>query len=152
MRTLAADTTAGKEMMPRTFMLARGEKRFLAPFLLPPVEGIEPTNSAAELVLRRRKRSFGSQSKGGLRIVERMLTAVGTLRVQCWAVLVYRAKALDAHRAGLPAPKLLPTGKSSERLLLGLPFRHAEEFSTKVRSLVRDRNGQDLSVRAVDHR
>jgi transposase len=77
-------------------------------------EGVEPTNNAAERALRRavlwRKRSFGSQSEGGLRFVERMLTVVGTLRLQGRAVLAYLQEARSAHRAGLPTPKLLPTG------------------------------------------
>jgi len=76
-------------------------------------DGVEPTNNAAERALRRavlwRKRSFGSQSLGGLRFVERMLTVAGTLRLQGRCVLPYLEAALSAHRAGLPAPKLLPS-------------------------------------------
>jgi transposase len=75
-------------------------------------DGVEPTNNAAERALRRavlwRKRSFGSQSAGGMRFVERMLTVVGTLRLQDRTVLSYLEEAVNAHRAGLPAPKLLP--------------------------------------------
>ena len=52
------------------------------------VEGVEPTNNSAERGLRRaarsvwRRRSFGAQSEGGSRFVERVLTAVTTLRQQ----------------------------------------------------------------------
>jgi transposase len=56
-------------------------------------EGVEPTNNAAERALRpavlRRKRSQGSRSEAGCRFVERMLTAVQTLRLQQRNVLAY---------------------------------------------------------------
>jgi transposase len=78
------------------------------------VEGVEPTNNHAERVLRRgvlwRKCAFGSQSEGGCQFVERMLTAVQSLRLQKRAVLAYLYEALVAHRKGLPAPSLLPAG------------------------------------------
>jgi hypothetical protein len=51
-------------------------------------EGVEPTNNHAE----------------------RMLTVVQTLRLQRRSVLAYLEQALRAHRNGLPAPILLPTG------------------------------------------
>lgn len=76
--------------------------------------GVEPTNNHAERVLRRavlwRKGSFGSSSEGGCRFVERILTVVQTLRLQGRPVLTYLYEALDAHRKGLPTPKLLPVG------------------------------------------
>src|SRR6266540_1845585 len=76
-------------------------------------EGVEPTNNHAEQVLRRgvlwRKCSFGSQSDAGCRFVERMLTAVQTLRLQKRPVLAWLTEALTAHRNHLPAPSLLPT-------------------------------------------
>jgi transposase len=74
-------------------------------------EGVEPTNNAAERALRRgvlwRKRSFGSQSEGGCRLVERLLTVVGTRRLQRKPVLAYLEEAVRAHRAGLPCPSLI---------------------------------------------
>ena len=77
-------------------------------------EGIEPTNNLAERMLRPavlwRKGSFGCQSETGCRFVERMLTVVQTLRLQRRSVLAYLEETLRAHRNGLPAPKLLPTG------------------------------------------
>jgi transposase len=77
-------------------------------------EGVEPTNNHAERQLRRgvlwRKNAFGSQSAGGCRCVERLLTAVQTCRLQGRSVLSYLHAALVAHRNGLPAPSLLPTG------------------------------------------
>jgi transposase len=75
------------------------------------VEGVEPTNNHIERLLRPavlwRKRSFGSQSESGCRWVERLLTVVQTRRLQGRPVLEYLYEALVAHRAGLPAPKLL---------------------------------------------
>jgi transposase len=77
-------------------------------------EGVEPTNNAAERALRPavwwRRRSFGCHSADGCRFVERMLTVVQTLRLQERGVIDYLAEAITAHRRGLPAPKLLPTG------------------------------------------
>jgi transposase len=76
-------------------------------------EGIEPTNNHAERLLRRgvlwRKNAFGCHSAEGCRFVERILTAVQTLRLQGRPVLRYLQDALLAHRHGLPAPSLLPT-------------------------------------------
>jgi transposase len=75
------------------------------------VEGVEPTNNHIERMLRLavlwRKKSFGSQSEGGCRFVERLLTVVQTRRLQGRPVLDYLYEALVAHRAGLPAPQLL---------------------------------------------
>ena len=64
--------------------------------------GVEPTNNAAERALRRavlwRRKSFGTQSAEGSRFVERILTAVATLRQQGRDVLAYLT---DACRAAL---------------------------------------------------
>jgi transposase len=57
------------------------------------VEGVEPTNNAAERALRRavlwRRKSFGTQSESGSWFVGRILTAVVTLRQQGRDVLEY---------------------------------------------------------------
>ena len=78
------------------------------------VEGVEPTNNAAERAVRPavlwRRRSFGCHSDGGCRFVERMLTAVQTLRRQGRPVFDYLAAAIAAHRRGQPTPQLLATG------------------------------------------
>jgi transposase len=75
------------------------------------VEGLEPTNNAAERALRTavlwRKRWFGCHGAGGCRFVERLLSTVQTLRLRGRAVLEYLAEALDTYRHGSPAPKLL---------------------------------------------
>jgi transposase len=78
------------------------------------IEGVEPTNHAAERALRPavlwRRRSFGCPSEGGCRFVERMLTVVQTLRLQKRGVLDYLVEAITTHRQGSAAPKLLATG------------------------------------------
>jgi transposase len=75
-------------------------------------EGVEPTNNAAERAFRRcviwRRRSYGTQSENGSLFVERILTAVMTLRQQKRDVLDYLAAAGKAVTLGIPVPSLLP--------------------------------------------
>ena len=74
--------------------------------------GVDPTNNAAERPLRRavlwRRRSFGTQSEAGSQFVERILTAVTTLRQQRRDVLDYLTAACAAAICNGPAPSLLP--------------------------------------------
>jgi transposase len=74
--------------------------------------GVEPTNNCAERPLRRavlwRRRSFGTQSAAGSQFVERILTAVTTLRQQRRNVLDYLTAACTAAIRHEPAPSLLP--------------------------------------------
>jgi transposase len=78
------------------------------------VVDVEPTNNAAERPLRRavlwRRRSFGTQSDDGSRFVERVLTAVTTLRQQKRDVLDSPGvtEACTAAIRGSKAPSLLP--------------------------------------------
>ena len=76
------------------------------------IEGVEPTNNAAERALRPaviwRKLSFGSASERGSRFVERILTVATTCRQQGRSVLEYLVAACEAHARGGPAPSLLP--------------------------------------------
>jgi transposase len=76
------------------------------------VEGIEPTNNAAEHRVRHgvmwRKTSFGTDSPSGSRFVERILTVVTTLRLQGRNVLDYVTEACEAALQGRPPPSLLP--------------------------------------------
>lgn len=76
-------------------------------------EGVEPTNNAAERALRRgviwRRRSFGTQSDGGSRFVERILTVVSSLRQQNRDVLDYLTEVCKASTLGITPPSLLPT-------------------------------------------
>jgi len=75
-------------------------------------EGVEPTNNAAERPLRRgviwRRRSFGTQSEAGSVFVERILTAVITLRQQKRDVLDFLTDACKAKICGDHARSLLP--------------------------------------------
>jgi transposase len=76
------------------------------------VEGVEPTNNAAERAIRPgvlwRKGSFGTQSANGSRFVEAMMTVVATLKQQHRNVLDYMTHACQAAATGMPAPSLLP--------------------------------------------
>jgi transposase len=75
------------------------------------VEGVQPTNNAAEQALRHaviwRKLSFGTQSATGSRFVERMLTVIETCRRQKRNVYAWLTGAVQAHLAGQPTSSLL---------------------------------------------
>jgi len=75
-------------------------------------EGIQPTNNIAEQKVRPgvlwRKVSFGTQSDAGSRFVERMMTAVATLKQQDRNVLDYFVQACEAANWDRPAPSLIP--------------------------------------------
>jgi transposase len=74
-------------------------------------EGVEPTNNAGERSLRHaviwRKLSFGTQSAGGSRFVERMLSVIETCRQQKRDVFSWMVNAVKANLARQPAPSLL---------------------------------------------
>ncbi len=76
------------------------------------VDGIEPTNNAAERAVRPavlwRKGCYGTQSDAGSRFVERMLTVAATCQQQERPLLPYLVDAVTAYWAQQPAPKLLP--------------------------------------------
>lgn len=82
------------------------------------VEGIEPTNNAAERALRPaviwRRISLGTQSALGSQFVARMLTVTQTLRSQQRPLLEFLTAACEAARLGEPAPSLLPNLVLSE--------------------------------------
>jgi transposase len=83
-----------------------------AMWLFVTVEGVEPTNNAAERAIRPavlwRRTSFGTQSQAGSTFMARILTVVMTLRSQNRHVLEYMTDACRAVRQGKPAPSLLP--------------------------------------------
>jgi transposase len=86
------------------------------------VEGVEPTNNAAERAIRPaviwRRTSFGSQTQAGSRFVQRMLTVVTTLKSQRRNVLDFMTAAVSAARSNSPAPSLLPdVADSSEQVI-----------------------------------
>lgn len=76
------------------------------------VQAVDPTNNVAERAVRKpvlwRKGSFGTDSPRGSRFVERILTAVATLRSQKRNVLEYLVEAATAAIVDQPAPSLLP--------------------------------------------
>lgn len=67
-------------------------------------EKVEPTNNRAERAVRpaviKRKLSFGTQSAGGSRFIERMLTVCETLRRQKRSVIDFLLGSLNAWRTG----------------------------------------------------
>lgn len=76
------------------------------------VDGVEPTNNAAERSLRHaviwRKLSFGTQSVAGSRFVETMLSVIETCRQQNRDVLDFVTRAVAAHLHRQTHPSLLP--------------------------------------------
>ena len=74
------------------------------------VDGVEPTNNAAERGLRAaviyRKLSLGSQSEGGQRTIERLLSVDQTCRLQRRSLHAYLSDALTAKARGDPIPTL----------------------------------------------
>jgi transposase len=77
------------------------------------VEGVEPTNNAAERALRPavlwRKGCFGAQSADGNTFVAHILTVTATCRQQDRHLLTFLTDAVHAYWTGLPTPTLLPT-------------------------------------------
>lgn len=77
-------------------------------------QGVEPTNNLAERTIRTyviwRKTSFGTQSKRGSLYMERMMTVVGSCKLQGRNVLEFVTDALCAHIGSVVAPSLLPAG------------------------------------------
>lgn len=74
-------------------------------------EGVEPTNNAAERSLRHavlwRKGSYGTDSAGGSRFVERVLSVVATCRQRGRDVWAFLTQCWDAHMTHAPTPSLL---------------------------------------------
>jgi transposase len=75
-------------------------------------EGVEPTNNAGERSLRHaviwRKLSFGTQSAGGSRFVETMLTVIETCRQQGHNAFAFITNAVQSRLSHQSAPSLLP--------------------------------------------
>jgi transposase len=84
------------------------------------VEGVEPTNNAAEQAVRHgvilRKISYGTHSDLGSRFIERILTVHATLRQQRRPILDFLRTACQARLNGSPAPSLLPAAGASQSL------------------------------------
>jgi transposase len=79
------------------------------------VDGVEPTNNVSERALRPavlwRKGCFGSDTEGGSRFAERLLTVVATCRQQGRALLVFLVAAGEAALLGTAPPSLLPASQ-----------------------------------------
>ena len=75
------------------------------------VEGVEPTNNAAERALRHavlwRKGCFGSRSAAGCRFVERMLSVRATCAQQQRPLFAFVTEVVQAAWANQPAPVLV---------------------------------------------
>jgi transposase len=110
-KLLVAGTRCEQKKTRRTCTNILAVERCLWTFLR--VEGVEPTNNAAERALRRavlwRRKSFGTQSAEGSRFVGRVLTAVTTLRQQGRDVLEFLARVCaSAGQDGGGSTRLLP--------------------------------------------
>jgi transposase len=75
------------------------------------VDGVEPTNNAAERALRHavqwRKTSYGTESATGSHFVEHILTVMATCRQQGRDILEYLTQCCQALYVGTPPPSLL---------------------------------------------
>jgi transposase len=114
-RLLEAGSTCG---VPKTEGVCRDIlKRRQALWTFVHLEGVEPTNNAAERAIRPgvlwRKGSFGTQSVQGSRFVEAMMTIVTTLKQQHRNPLEYLTTACGAALRGEAAPALLPADDSA---------------------------------------
>ena len=80
------------------------------------VEGVEPTNNAAERALRHavlwRKLSHGTSSEGGSRFVANILTVVESCRQQGRNVLEFLTDCTQAALHKVRPPSLLPQANS----------------------------------------
>jgi len=85
--------------------------------------GAEPTNHAAERVLRPaviwRKQCFGTQSADSSRFGERILSVVTTCRQQGRNVWNLLTDAIQAAMTDQPAPTLLPNPLNDYAYLIG---------------------------------
>jgi len=111
--TLAAGTRCGCPKTAATCRELLAQEAALWTFVR--VEGIEPTNNAAERALRHavqwRKTSYGTESAAGSHFVENLLTVVATCRQQERPVLEYLTQCCQALSAGTPPPSLLPQSR-----------------------------------------
>ena len=82
------------------------------------VDGVEPTNNAAERALRHaviwRRVSGGTASETGRRYVERMLSVVATCRLQKRKVLEYLTQCFRSRLDGTQPSSLLPVSTATQ--------------------------------------
>ena len=107
---LREGTRCGHEKTERSCKRFVKEAKYLWTFV--DVEGVEPTNNAAERAVHPavqwRKGSFGTHSAEGSRFVERIMTAAATCKQHDRNVTEYITQACAARLHGRPAPSLLP--------------------------------------------
>ena len=107
---LREGTCCGHEKMERSCKRLVKEAKYLWTFV--DVEGVEPTNNAAERAVRPgvqwRKGSLGTHSAAGSRFVERIMTAAATCKQHDRNVTEYITQACVARLHARPAPSLLP--------------------------------------------
>lgn len=112
--TLAAGTRCGCPKTAATCRELLAREPALWTFVR--VEGVAPTNNAAERALRHavqwRKSSSGTESAAGSQFVENILTVVATCRQQDRPVLAYLTQCCQALSAGTAPPSLLPHPRS----------------------------------------
>lgn len=81
------------------------------------IEGVDPTNNAAERSFRHavlwRKLCFGSQSETGERYVERILSVTRTCKMQRRNVVDYLTELMEATFHDKPIPEIIPSTKSN---------------------------------------
>ena len=84
-----------------------------AVFLFLDVDGVEPTNNAAEQGLRSgviwRRTTQGTRTDAGSAFVQRIMTAQANCKRQGRSVLRFLADTLMAHRQGMTTPSLMPS-------------------------------------------
>ncbi|MEZ4338738.1 MAG: transposase [Sandaracinaceae bacterium] len=99
------------------------------------VEGVAPTNNEAERALRHavilRKLSFKTQSDRGSRFVERMLSAVDTLRKRERDVMGFLMDALAAKDTSLRRRRCCPSRRDPVERLPPEPVFHAATGPTE---------------------
>jgi hypothetical protein len=109
------------------------------------VEGIEPTNNAAERALRKavlwRKNSFGSASREGSLFVERMLTVCESIRAQGRSILDFLVETISATGLRLPTPSLVPA-------IPGSCKAHQSESNSLIRDRTASSNSRALALGA----
>ena len=78
------------------------------------IPGVAPTNNLAERSIRHnviwRKISLGTQSARGSLYTQRVMTVVGSCKLQGRNVLEFMTQAMNAHFGKNPTPSLVPAG------------------------------------------
>lgn len=109
-RTLVEGTLCGESKTQNTCKKLLAVKKALWTFI--DHEGIEPTNNLGEQMIRHyviwRKICFGTQSERGSLYIERVMTVVGSCRLQGRNILDFMTQAVGASMGKGSFPSLLP--------------------------------------------